>query len=231
MIRTVGLKKVYKTQAESVVALDDVNITINDGELVALAGPSGSGKTTLLNLLGTLDSITEGDIEFNGVYLGRMSEKEKTVFRRLNLGFVFQSYNLIPVLTALENVELSFKPLSKEDLAKIGIEDTRKASLEVLKDVGLEGFENRRPGELSGGQQQRVSIARAVVRRPSLILADEPTANLDSANSRTILELMKKLNAKYGITVVYSSHDQEVLNNVRRIITLHDGKVVGDEVC
>ena len=231
MIRTVGLKKVYKTQAESVVALDDVNITINDGELVALAGSSGSGKTTLLNLLGTLDSITEGDIEFNGVHLGRMSEKEKTVFRRLNLGFVFQSYNLIPVLTALENVELSFKPLSKEDLARIGIEDARKASLEVLKDVGLEGFENRRPGELSGGQQQRVSIARAVVRRPSLILADEPTANLDSANSKTILELMKKLNGKYGITVVYSSHDQEVLNNVRRIITLHDGKVVGDEVC
>ncbi len=231
MIKTVNLKKVYKTQAENVVALDDINITIGDGELVALAGASGSGKTTLLNLIGTLDSITEGDILFDNKHLAKLSEKEKTSFRLHNLGFIFQSYNLIPVLTALENVELAFKPLSKTELVQMHISSTKEAALQALKDVGLEAFANRKPGELSGGQQQRVSIARAIVRKPNLILADEPTANLDSTNSKLILQLMKQLNEKYGITVLYSSHDQEVLNNVKRIITLHDGKIVEDVTC
>ncbi len=231
MIKTVNLKKVYTTQAESVVALDNVNITIGDGELVALAGASGSGKTTLLNLIGTLDSITEGDILFNNNHLAKMSEKEKTNFRLNNMGFIFQSYNLIPVLTALENVELAFKPMTKSQLEKLNLTHPREAALQALKDVGLEDFANRKPGQLSGGQQQRVSIARAIVRKPSLLLADEPTANLDSSNSKTILQLMKQLNEKYGITVIYSSHDVEVLNNVKRIITLHDGQVVEDIKC
>lgn len=231
MIKTINLKKVYTTQAENVVALNDINISIGDGELVALAGPSGSGKTTLLNLIGTLDSITEGDILFNNQQLAKMTEKEKTSFRLHNMGFIFQSYNLIPVLTALENVELAFKPLNKAELAQMNISNTKQAALQALKDVGLQDFANRKPGELSGGQQQRVSIARAIVRKPSLILADEPTANLDSTNSKLILQLMKQLNEKYGITVIYSSHDQQVLNNVKRIITLHDGKVVEDQTC
>lgn len=231
MIKAFNLKKVYRTQAEAVTALEDVNFTVEDGELIALAGASGSGKTTLLNMIGTLDSITDGDIEFNGTRLRGMSEKEKTNFRKLNMGFIFQSYNLIPVLTALENVELAFNPLTKEELAKTGIKDTKAAAMQTLKDVGLQGFENRRPGELSGGQQQRVSIARALVRKPSLILADEPTANLDSKNSRMILELMTELNKKYGMTVIYSSHDHQVLENVRRIITLQDGRVVEDKRC
>lgn len=231
MIKAINLKKVYKTQAESVSALEDVNFTIEDGELVALAGASGSGKTTLLNMIGTLDSITDGDIEFNGTKLRGMTEKEKTNFRKLNMGFIFQSYNLIPVLTALENVELAFNPLSRDELEKTGVKDTKAAAMQTLKDVGLQGFENRRPGELSGGQQQRVSIARALVRKPSLILADEPTANLDSKNSKLILELMKNLNEKYGITVIYSSHDHQVLENVRRIITLKDGHIIEDRRC
>jgi putative ABC transport system ATP-binding protein len=191
MIKAINLKKVYKTQAESVTALEDVNFTIEDGELVALAGASGSGKTTLLNMIGTLDSITDGDIEFNGTKLRGMTEKEKTNFRKLNMGFIFQSYNLIPVLTALENVELAFNPLSRDELEKTGVKDTKAAAMQTLKDVGLQGFENRRPGELSGGQQQRVSIARALVRKPSLILADEPTANLDSKNSKRVQNLIQ----------------------------------------
>jgi len=169
--------------------------------------------------------------KFNGTRLKGMGEKQKTSFRKLNMGFIFQSYNLIPVLTALENVELAFNPLSKIELERIGVKDTKAAAMQTLKDVGLEGFENRRPGELSGGQQQRVSIARALVRRPSLILADEPTANLDSKNSKMILELMTRLNGKYGMTVVYSSHDHQVLENVKRIITLKDGHIIEDRAC
>ncbi|MFA6689800.1 MAG: ABC transporter ATP-binding protein [Sphaerochaetaceae bacterium] len=231
MIRTRGLKKIYRTTSEDVIALDGIDMMIGDGELVALSGPSGSGKTTLLNVIGTLDSITDGDIEFDSCSLRTMDEKAKTAFRRLNLGFIFQSYNLIPVLTALENVELAFKPLSRDEMKRLDVSDTRAASMEVLKDVGLEGFEHRKPGELSGGQQQRVSIARAVVRRPSLLLADEPTANLDSTNSRLILQLLARLNERYGITVLYSSHDAQVLGSVRRVVVLKDGRIIEDRIC
>lgn len=231
MIRTIELTKIYHTGSEDVTALDNVSLEIGDGELVAFSGPSGSGKTTLLNLLGTLDSISSGDVLFDGRSLCSMSEKEKTSFRRTELGFIFQSYNLVPVLTALENVELAFRPLTKQEMEATGISDIRKACLEVLKDVGLEGYENRRPGELSGGQQQRVSIARAIVRRPSLVLADEPTANLDSKNSLMILRLLSELNSRYGMSVIYSSHDANVLENVRRVISLQDGVVVEDRRC
>ena len=231
MIEIKSLVKIYKTGEEDIYALDEINLTIKDHEIVAFSGASGSGKTTLLNLIGTLDSITSGDIIIDNNSIAKMSEKEKTTYRKLNLGFIFQSYNLIPVLSALENVELAFKPLNKEEMNKIGIKDPKQAAKEALKAVGLEGYEDRRPGQLSGGQQQRVSIARAIVRKPRIILADEPTANLDSKNSQLILALLSDLSHKYGLTIIYSSHDQEVLENVERVIILKDGKVVEDKGC
>lgn len=226
-----SLTKIYKTGDEEVRAIDGISLEIEEGDLVAFSGASGSGKTTLLNLIGTLDSISSGDIKLGQYSLSKMSEREKTAYRRLNLGFIFQSYNLIPVLTVLENVELAFQPLTKDEIAALGIADTKKASIEALKAVGLEGYENRKPGEMSGGQQQRVSIARAIVRNPKLILADEPTANLDSKNSQIVLKLLEQLNIEKRITVIYSSHDLEVLDNVRRIIILKDGKILEDKRC
>lgn len=231
MIEIKSLVKVYKTGDEEVRAIDDITFNIEQGEIVAFSGASGSGKTTLLNLIGTLDNITSGDIIINENSIANMNEKQKTVYRKLNLGFIFQSYNLIPVLSALENVELAFQPLSKEEISNLGISDIRKAAKEALKAVGLDGFEDRKPGQLSGGQQQRVSIARAIVRKPKILLADEPTANLDSKNSLLILSLLSNLNKEHGITVIYSSHDQEVLKNVGRVIILKDGKIVEDKKC
>lgn len=231
MIEIKSLVKIYKTGDEEVRAIDDISLNIEPGEIVAISGASGSGKTTLLNLIGTLDNISSGDIIINERSIASMNEKEKTKYRKLNLGFIFQSYNLIPVLSALENVELAFQPLSKQELAEIGISDTKLAAKEALKAVGLEGYEERRPGQLSGGQQQRVSIARAIVRKPKILLADEPTANLDSKNSLLILALLSKLSHENKITVIYSSHDQEVLKNVERVIILKDGKLVEDKKC
>ena len=231
MIEIKSLVKIYKTGDEEVRAIDDISLNIEQGEIVAISGASGSGKTTLLNLIGTLDNISSGDIIINEHNIASMNEKEKTDYRKLNLGFIFQSYNLIPVLSALENVELAFQPLSKQELAEIGISDTKLAAKEALKAVGLEGYEERRPGQLSGGQQQRVSIARAIVRKPKILLADEPTANLDSKNSLLILALLSKLSHENKITVIYSSHDQEVLKNVERVIILKDGKLVEDKKC
>ena len=231
MIEIKSLVKIYKTGDEEVRAIDDISLNIEQGEIVAISGASGSGKTTLLNLIGTLDNITSGDIIINEHSIASMNEKEKTNYRKLNLGFIFQSYNLIPVLSALENVELAFQPLSKQELAEIGISDTKLAAKEAVKAVGLEGYEERRPGQLSGGQQQRVSIARAIVRKPKILLADEPTANLDSKNSLLILALLSKLSHENKITVIYSSHDQEVLKNVERVIILKDGNLVEDKKC
>ncbi len=231
MIEIKSLVKIYKTGDEEVRAIDDISLNIEQGEIVAISGASGSGKTTLLNLIGTLDNISSGDIIINEHSIASMNEKEKTNYRKLNLGFIFQSYNLIPVLSALENVELAFQPLSKQELAEMGISDTKLAAKEALKAVGLEGYEERRPGQLSGGQQQRVSIARAIVRKPKILLADEPTANLDSKNSLLILALLSKLSHENKITVIYSSHDQEVLKNVERVIILKDGKLVEDKKC
>ena len=231
MIEIKSLVKIYKTGDEEVRAIDDISLNIEQGEIVAISGASGSGKTTLLNLIGTLDNITSGDIIINEHSIASMNEKEKTNYRKLNLGLIFQSYNLIPVLSALENVELAFQPLSKQELAEIGISDTKLAAKEAVKAVGLEGYEERRPGQLSGGQQQRVSIARAIVRKPKILLADEPTANLDSKNSLLILALLSKLSHENKITVIYSSHDQEVLKNVERVIILKDGNLVEDKKC
>nr|WP_041610937.1 ABC transporter ATP-binding protein [Treponema brennaborense] len=199
-------------------ALNGVSAVIEKGEFTAIAGPSGSGKTTLLNLIGGLDSITSGDIFVDGSGLAKMNKKQKTLLRREKIGFIFQSYNLIPVLSAQENVELALQLLNR-----FSKEEVKERAWSILKEVGLDGMQDRIPSRLSGGQQQRISIARALVKEPAVILADEPTANLDSKNSAMILDLMKELNEKHSITCIFSTHDQLVMQNVRRIIRLKDG--------
>lgn len=228
LIKTYNLSKIYKTQSEDVHALIDVSLEINKGELLAISGPSGSGKTTLLNLIGILDNISSGDIELDNVKYSTLNKKTQTVIRRNMIGMIFQSYNLIPVLSASENVEMALNCLSKEQLKALNVEtkkDLRDLSFEALKDVGLDNLENRRPNELSGGQQQRISIARAIVKNPVVLLADEPTANLDKTNSLNILDLISKLNETKNLTCIYSSHDKLVLDHVKRIIRLEDGRL------
>ncbi len=201
-------------------ALDGVTADIKKGEFTAIAGPSGSGKTTLLNLIGCLDSITEGHIFLDGSDIATMKQKERTLLRREKIGFVFQSYNLIPVLTAQENVEMALSLLNK-----FSKEEVRERAWTMLKEVGLDGMQDRLPSRLSGGQQQRISIARALVKEPAVVLADEPTANLDSKNSKMILDLMKELNEKLKITCIFSTHDQLVMQTVKRIIRIRDGRI------
>ncbi|MGN0740987.1 MAG: ABC transporter ATP-binding protein [Treponema sp.] len=220
---SMGTQKKNSSKAENdttakVQALNGVSAVIEKGEFTAIAGPSGSGKTTLLNLIGALDSITSGDIFVDGKGLAGMNKKQKTILRREKIGFIFQSYNLIPVLTAQENVELGLQLLNS-----FSKEEVKEKSWSILKEVGLDGLQDRLPSQLSGGQQQRISIARALVKEPAVILADEPTANLDSKNSAMIIDLMKELNEKHSITCIFSTHDQLVMQNVRRIIRLKDG--------
>lgn len=201
-------------------ALDGISCNFEKGEFTAIAGPSGSGKTTLLNLIGCLDSISKGHIYIDDSDIATMDLKEKTIIRRDKIGFIFQSYNLFPVLTAQENVEMALQ-LS----GRYSKEEIRSKSYDILKEVDLDGKQDRLPSQLSGGQQQRISIARALVKEPAVILADEPTANLDSKNSQMILELMSELNQKHNITCLFSTHDQLVMKTVRRIISLRDGKI------
>lgn len=216
-----GLSKTY-AGATDAPALVEVNLRIARGEFVCFAGPSGSGKTTLLNLIGGLDMPSAGRVSVAGRRLDNLDRAELATLRLHHIGFVFQAYNLIPVLTALENVEfiLQFR----------GIEPARvrELALAALAEVGLTGFEGRRPGELSGGQQQRVAVARAIAGTPDLLLADEPTANLDSVNGQRLIELLRTMNERHGITCVISTHDPEVLRHARRIIRLHDGRVIDD---
>ncbi|MGH4037380.1 MAG: ABC transporter ATP-binding protein [Sphaerochaeta sp.] len=228
LFRTQNLTKIYVTESESVKALNDVSIKIDRGELLAISGRSGSGKTTLLNLLGLLDSITEGDIFMNDISFGSLDKKAKSKIRRDDIGMIFQAYNLIPVLTAEENVELALNALDKEGLMRLGINnkaDKRSFCIESLKNVGLINLENRKPHELSGGQQQRISIARAIVKQPKVLLADEPTANLDKENSMNVIDIIQKLNEEMKLTCIYSSHDKLILESVKRIIKLEDGSV------
>jgi len=219
-----NLTKDYKVGITTVHALRGVNITIESGEFTAIAGPSGSGKTTLLNIIGCLDKPTSGKIKLNGIFLEEHTKNELSDIRRDNLGFIFQTFNLIPVLTAYENV--SFSLSLKKGVS--GKELDRKTR-QILADVGLSGMEDRKPSELSGGQQQRVAIARALVKEPSVILADEPTANLDSKTGREVLTLMKELNEKKGITYLFSTHDNMVMEFAKRLILMHDGAVSSDE--
>jgi putative ABC transport system ATP-binding protein len=216
--------KVYRKGDNEVRALDGVDLDIEAGEFLTLVGPSGSGKTTFLNILGCLDSPTEGRIVYDGTELHSIGEKGLSAYRRDHISFVFQSYNLIPVLTVRENVEL---PLLIEK--KLSSKEIHDRALEMIGAVGLEGKADRYPRELSGGQEQRVAIARALVKRPLVVLADEPTANLDSHTAEEIVELMRGINAERGTTFVFSTHDRLVMEHARRIVTIRDGRVTSDE--
>ena len=223
MIRIKDLVKNYKSGETVVKALKNVSVDIDTGEFTAIAGPSGSGKTTMLNIIGCIDSLDSGSVFIGDKEISSMEKIEKSYFRRENLGFVFQSYNLIPVLTAYENVAF---PLN---LLGIPEKEIKPRVMEILKEVGLSGMEHRIPSQLSGGQQQRVSIARALIKNPQLVLADEPTANLDSNTGREILELMQKMNKKHKTTFIFSTHDQMVMDCAKRLLYLHDGEVIKDE--
>lgn len=223
MVKINDVVKVYKSGETIVNALQGVSLEIGEGEFISIAGPSGSGKTTLLNCIGCIDSVDSGEIEVIGTPVSGMDRKQKAHFRRENLGFIFQSYNLIPVLTAYENVALALH------IQKVPENEVKARSMAILKEVGLEGMENRLPLKLSGGQQQRVAIARALVKQPKIILADEPTANLDSHTGEEILKLMKTMNEKHKTTFIFSTHDQMVMDYARRLVMLHDGKIQSDK--
>ncbi len=223
MIETRGVYKDYQVGQVLYPALRGIDVTIKGGEFAAIAGPSGSGKTTLLNIIGCLDTMTKGDVLIDGVSIKKLSGSEKAKLRGNKIGFIFQTFNLIPVLTAYENVEM---PLL---ILKISETEKELRITDMLNEVGLAEYVHRRPNEMSGGQQQRVAIARALVKNPAMVLADEPTANLDSSTGRGILELMKDLNQRHGTTFVFSTHDQLVMDFADRIIMLRDGKVISDE--
>lgn len=223
MVETIDLFKDYKVGKVFFPALRGISTKIDDGEFTAIAGPSGSGKTTLLNIIGCLDTPTKGEVLLNGININKLSSKEKAELRKERIGFVFQTFNLIPVLTAYENVEI---PLILLDVSP---EEKNNRIIAILKEVGLSEFIHRRPNEMSGGQQQRVAVARALVKNPSMVLADEPTANLDSTTAKEILALMRELNKKLKTTFIFSTHDQLVMDFAERLINLRDGKVVQEK--
>ena len=223
IIKTENLSKTYRNAELEVHAVNKVNLSIEEGEFTAIVGPSGSGKTTLLNMIGGLDEVSEGTVSIDGINLSTLKENELIDFRLKNIGFVFQAYNLIPVLTAQENVEFIML------LQGISAENRKKRSIELLKSVSLEDKLNSRPNQLSGGQQQRVAVARALASKPRFILADEPTANLDSHSTSTLLDIMAEMNKKENITFLFSTHDQRVIDKARRVITIEDGKIIKDE--
>lgn len=220
LLEVSSLNKIYHTGKVDFQALYDIKLNIGSGEFTALAGPSGSGKTTLLNIIGCIDRADGGSIKLDGEELIGKTADELAKLRREYFGFIFQTYNLIPVLNVFENVELPLKLLGKD-----GDDVVADKVMSILKTVGLEGLEKRKPLELSGGQQQRVSIARALVKKPKMVLADEPTANLDSATGGAIVDLMKEMNEKEGVTFVFSTHDKTIMDHAKRIVRLHDGRV------
>jgi putative ABC transport system ATP-binding protein len=222
MIEVKEIIKDYQSGETAVHALRGVDLTIEQGEFLSIAGPSGSGKTTLLNLIGCIDSADRGEILIDGARVADMNRKELALFRRENLGFIFQTFNLIPVLTAYENVAFSLSLLNLKN------GEIRERTMTILQEVGLEGMEDRRPAKLSGGQQQRVAVARALVKNPRIILADEPTANLDSDTGRSVLELMETMNRTHDATFIFSTHDQMVMDFARRLVRLHDGRITED---
>ena len=222
-VRTTNLWKIYPQEPDPVEAVRDISIKIETGDFVAMAGPSGSGKTTMLNMIGGLTRPSQGQISIGDQEITEMSDKDLAQLRLERIGFVFQSYNLLPVLTALENAEFTLL------LSGIPKDERRKRVLELFNKIGLSGLEDRKPGKLSGGQQQRVAVARAVVANPALILADEPTANLDSKASADLLDVMERLNQAHGTTFLFSTHDPRVMERSRRLITLVDGQIESDE--
>jgi putative ABC transport system ATP-binding protein len=224
VIKAQNAVKDYGVNGLVVHALRGVNLEFQGGEFAAIAGPSGSGKSTFLHLAGCLDTLTGGGMSIGEQDVAGLSKRQLALLRRHTIGFIFQAYNLIPVLTAMENIAF---PLT---LLGVDKREIRERVRQALVEVGLEGMEKRRPKEMSGGQQQRVAIARALVKRPALILADEPTANLDSAVGREILELMLRLNKSEGTTFIFSTHDPMVMDYARRIVRLRDGQIESDEV-
>lgn len=223
VIETKDVHKIYGENKVPVKAVNGISITFNEGEFAAVVGPSGSGKTTFLNMIGGLDSPTKGEVFVNSTNMTEIPSKKLIDFRLHNIGFVFQSYNLIPVLTAKENVEFIMQ------LQKRPKKEREARAIELLNQVGLGDKINKRPGELSGGEQQRVAVARALASKPRFILADEPTANLDSKSTSNLLDIMQKLNKEENITFIFSTHDARVVEKARRVITIDDGLVISDE--
>ena len=215
--------KVYRQGSVDIHALRGLDLDIEAGEFTAICGPSGSGKTTTLNLIGALDSVTSGRVALEGQELGKLNKKELSALRRDRIGFVFQAYNLMPVLTAYENAEMVLWVQGVDAATR------RERVNDLLDRVGLKGMEDRRPSELSGGQQQRVAIARAIASNPAVVLADEPTANVDSETAETLLGLMETLNREQGVTFLFSTHDPQVMERARRVVRLVDGGVASDE--
>jgi len=224
VIELKDIEKIYVSGKYRVKALRGIDLQISKGEFTAVVGPSGSGKTTLLNIMGCIDLPTRGSVKLHGEELQTKKSRELALLRRHYFGFIFQSFNLIPVLTVYENVELALK-LRYKNLSK---KEREKKILSILQAVGLSDKRDMKPLELSGGEQQRVSIARALVKDPEFVLADEPTANLDSETGKSIVELMRKLNAEKGVTFVFSTHDPLIVEHAKRIIKLRDGKIVGE---
>ena len=218
-----NLCKTYNSSQVQVTAVNGISLDFREGEFTAIVGPSGSGKTTLLNMIGGLDTPTAGEIKIEGTDLSLLKASELIDFRLRHIGFVFQAYNLIPVLTAFENVEFIM------DLQGWPKKERNERAMDLLGRVGLADRAGSRPAKLSGGQQQRVAVARALASRPKFVLADEPTANLDSKSTENLLEIMEELNRVENVTFIFSTHDQRVVNKARRIITLEDGRIISDE--
>ena len=222
-IKCVDLCKTYRQGDTEIHALDHVSLNIEPGSFICLSGPSGSGKTTLLNMIGGLDALDSGEISIDGKRVDLLGKGELADLRLHHIGFVFQAYNLIPVLSARENVEFVMQ------VQGVSATERKRKSMEILKEVGLAGMEDRRPSQLSGGQQQRVAVARAIVSQPTLVLADEPTANLDSVTAEHLMELFRELNEVHRVTFLLSTHDERVMRYAKRLIKMQDGKVVSDE--
>ena len=222
-IKCFDLCKTYRQGDAVVKALDHVTLQMESGSFVCLSGPSGSGKTTLLNMVGGLDQLDSGEISIDGQRVDRLAKGPLADLRLHHIGFVFQAYNLIPVLSARENVEFVMQ------VQGVAARERRRKSMAILREVGLDGMEDRRPSQLSGGQQQRVAVARAIVSQPKLVLADEPTANLDSVAAGHLMELFVELNLNHGVTFLISTHDERVMRYARRLIRMRDGSVIADE--
>jgi len=222
LIAIKGITKIYNPKKIPVHALRGIDLNIDEGEFTAIVGPSGSGKTTLLNIIGGLDRQTEGEIYVDAVNISDLSDNKLIDFRKNKIGFVFQAYNLIPVFTAAENIGFIML-LQKKSKSEIELRVS-----DLLKSVGIEEQRNKRPSEMSGGQQQRVAVARALASKPKFVLADEPTANLDSKSTADLLDIMENLNKNEGITFVFSTHDQRVIDRAHRVVTIEDGMVISD---
>jgi putative ABC transport system ATP-binding protein len=221
-VRCIDLCKTYRQGEEDIKALDHVSIEINEGGFVCLSAPSGGGKTTLLNAIGGLDKPDSGEVYIGDRRIDNLSKGELAELRLRQIGFVFQAYNLIPVLTARENIEFVMQ------VQGVSVSERQQKSLDILEEVGLAGLEDRRPADMSGGQQQRVAVARAIVSRPKLVLADEPTANLDSKTADGLMELFRELNEHHGTTFIIATHDKRVMSYAKRLVKMLDGRIVDD---